>query len=233
MQGETDEIISETELQNEKYLCDWSHDRTQSKRLQEYLAKSNIPMKEVIVGVVDSGIDYNHEIFEGRVERTYFNASPSGNANDELDDEIAYHGTTVSSIVINNSPKNVKVAVYKVSDNNDDLTVTTICASLLKAIEKQSDIINVSLTSPNESLIQECVLKAYAENIPVFAPVGNHGMLDMALYPANISECIAVSATDFNNTTTFMNDLTLNSDIFAPGEHIAVAIPGNRYARFS
>lgn len=50
-------------------------------------------------------------------------------------------------------------------------------------------------------------------------------MLDMALYPANISECIAVSATDFNNTTTFMNDLTLNSDISAPGEHIAVAIP--------
>ena len=220
-------------IQKDEFLNDWSRDRTQSKRLQEYLAKSNIPMKEVIVGAVDTGIDYNHEIFEGRVERTYFNASSSGNANDEMDSETIYHGTTVSSIVINNSPKNVKVAVYKVSDSNDDLTVTTICAGLLKAIEKQSDIINVSLTSPNESLIQECVLKAYAENIPVFAPVGNHGMLDMALYPANISECIAVSATDFNNTTTFMNDLTLNSDISAPGEHIAVAIPGNRYARFS
>lgn len=220
-------------IPKDEFLNDWSRDRTQSKRLQEYLAKSNIPMKEVIVGVVDTGIDYNHEIFEGRVERTYFNASSSGNANDEMDSETIYHGTTVSSIVINNSPKNVKVAVYKVSDSNDDLTVTTICAGLLKAIEKQSDIINVSLTSPNESLIQECVLKAYAENIPVFAPVGNHGMLDMALYPANISECIAVSATDFNNTTTFMNDLTLNSDISAPGEHIAVAIPGNRYARFS
>lgn len=220
-------------IQKDEFLNDWSRDRTQSTRLQEYLAKSNIPMKEVIVGVVDTGIDYNHEIFEGRVERTYFNASSSGNANDEMDSETIYHGTTVSSIVINNSPKNVKVAVYKVSDSNDDLTVTTICAGLLKAIEKQSDIINVSLTSPNESLIQECVLKAYAENIPVFAPVGNHGMLDMALYPANISECIAVSATDFNNTTIFMNDLTLNSDISAPGEHIAVAIPGNRYARFS
>ena len=217
----------------DEFLNDWSRDRTQSKRLQEYLAETDIHMNEIIVGVVDTGIDYNHEIFEGRVERTYFNASSSGNANDEMDSETIYHGTTVSSIVINNSPKNVKVAVYKVSDSNDDLTVTTICAGLLKAIEKQSDIINVSLTSPNESLIQECVLKAYAENIPVFAPVGNHGMLDMALYPANISECIAVSATDFNNTTTFMNDLTLNSDISAPGEHIAVAIPGNRYARFS
>lgn len=220
-------------IPKDEFLNDWSRDRTQSKRLQEYLAKSNIPMKEIIVGVVDTGIDYNHELFENRVVRTHFNASSSGNANDEMDSETLYHGTTVSSIIINNSSENVKVAVYKVSDNEDDLTVTTICAGFLKAIEKQSDIINISLTSPSESLIQECVLKAYAENIPVFAPVGNYGMLNMTLYPANISECIAVSATDFNNTTTFMNDLTLHSDISAPGEHIAVAIPGNHYARFS
>ena len=99
-------------IQKDEFLNDWSRDRTQSKRLQEYLAKSNIPMKEVIVGVVDTGIDYNHEIFEGRVERTYFNASSSGNANDEMDSETIYHGTTVSRIVINNSPKNVIVAVY-------------------------------------------------------------------------------------------------------------------------
>lgn len=204
-------------ISKDEFLNDWSRDRTQSKRLLEYLAGADIPMKEIIVGVVDSGIDYNHEIFEGRVERTYFNVSSSGNANDEMDSTTFYHGTTVSSVIINNSPKNVKVAAYKISGNNEDLTVTTICAGLLKAIEKQSDIINISLTSPNESLIQASVLKAYAENIPIFAPVGNHGMIDMALYPANISECIAVSATDFNNTTTFMNTLTPNSDVSAPG----------------
>lgn len=96
-------------ISKDEFLNDWSRDRTQSKRLCDYLAKSNIPMEKIIVGVVDTGIDYNHEIFEGRVERTYFNASSSGNANDEMDSETLYHGTTVSSIVINNSPKNVKV----------------------------------------------------------------------------------------------------------------------------
>lgn len=55
-------------IPKDEFLNDWSCDRTQSKRLQEYLAKSNIPMKEVIVGVVDTGIDYNHEIFEGRIK---------------------------------------------------------------------------------------------------------------------------------------------------------------------
>ena len=219
-------------IPKDEFLNDWSRDRTQSKRLQEYLAKSNIPMKEVIVGVVDTGIDYNHEIFEGRVERTYFNVSSSGNADDEMDSEAFYHGTTVSSIIVNNSPKNVKVAVYKVGDG-ENLTVTAISAGLLAAIEK-CDIINTSLTSLSDvSLIRKCVLKAYSKNIPVFACVGNSGRIETHAAPANIPECIAVSATDFNNATTFMNTLTLNSDISAPGEHIAVAIPRNRYARFS
>ncbi len=219
-------------IPKDEFLNDWSRDRTQSKRLQEYLAKSNIPMKEVIVGVVDTGIDYNHEIFEGRVKRTYFNVSSSGNADDEMDSEAFYHGTTVSSIIVNNSPKNVKVAVYKVGDG-ENLTVTAISAGLLAAIEK-CDIINTSLTSLSDvSLIRKCVLKAYSKNIPVFACVGNSGRIETHAAPANIPECIAVSATDFNNATTFMNTLTLNSDISAPGEHIAVAIPRNRYARFS
>lgn len=216
----------------DEFLNDWSRDRTQSKRLQEYLAETDIHMNEIIVGVVDTGIDYTHEIFESRVERTYFNVSSSGKTDDEMDSEAFYHGTTVSSIIVNNSPKNVKVAVYKVGDG-ENLTVTAISAGLLAAIEK-CDIINTSLTSLSDvSLIRKCVLKAYSKNIPVFACVGNSGRIETDAAPANIPECIAVSATDFNNATTFMNTLTLNSDISAPGEHVAVAIPRNRYARFS
>lgn len=216
----------------DEFLNDWSRDRTQSKRLQEYLAETDIHMNEIIVGVVDTGIDYTHEIFESRIERTYFNVSSSGKTDDEMDSEAFYHGTTVSSIIVNNSPKNVKVAVYKVGDG-ENLTVTAISAGLLAAIEK-CDIINTSLTSLSDvSLIRKCVLKAYSKNIPVFACVGNSGRIETHAAPANIPECIAVSATDFNNATTFMNTLTLNSDISAPGEHIAVAIPRNRYARFS
>lgn len=219
-------------IPKDEFLNDWSRDRTQSKRLQEYLAGADIPMKKIIVGVVDTGIDYNHEIFKGRVERTKFNVTASGNADDEMDDEIAYHGTTVSSVIVNNSPKNVKVAVYKVGDN-DSMTVTAISAGLLAAIEK-CDVINTSLSSLSDvSLITKIVLEAYSKNIPIFAAVGNRGVKQIAPVPANVPECIAVSATDLNNTTTSMNTMTPNSDVSAPGEDVAVAIPGNRYTRFS
>ena len=225
---ENPDIISKDE-----FLNDWSRDRTQSKRLQDYLAESDIAKNEIIVGVVDSGIDYNHEMFKNRVIRTYFNSSSFGNANDEMDSKTLYHGTTVSSVIVNNSPENVKVAAYKV-DDQDDMTVTTICAGFLKAIEDNRDVISISLTSlSDESIITEVVLEAYSKNIPVFAAVGNAGKINTKAVPANVPECIAVSATDFNNTTTFMNNLTYNADISAPGVNIAVAIPGNRYARFS
>ena len=44
-------------ISKDEFLNDWSRDRTQSKRLLEYLAGADIPLKEIIVGVVDTGID--------------------------------------------------------------------------------------------------------------------------------------------------------------------------------
>ena len=83
-------------ISKDEFLNDWSRDRTQSKRLLEYLAEADIPMKEIVVGVVDTGIDYTHEIFEDRVERTYFNVSSSGNADDEMDSKTLYHGLSAA-----------------------------------------------------------------------------------------------------------------------------------------
>ena len=37
LQGDISEILSESELNNKKHLCDWSCDRTQSDRLLDYL----------------------------------------------------------------------------------------------------------------------------------------------------------------------------------------------------
>ena len=64
LQGETDEIISETELQNEKYLCDWSHDRTQSDRLLDYLETQDFQSVKIVVAILDSGIDYHNRILK-------------------------------------------------------------------------------------------------------------------------------------------------------------------------
>lgn len=235
LQGETDEIISETELQNEKYLCDWSHDRTQSKRLQEYLSKSNITLKEVVVGVIDTGVDYNHEFLKERIVRTYFNASPDGSPKDEIDNEIECHGTAVSSVIVDNSPSNVKVAVYRVfGDDGNTTTISQICAGYLKAIEHSVDVLNVSIGHYDESgMAEACIMRAYMCNIPLFTAIGNIPCIDMDSLPSSISECIVVSATDKNNTNVSWNTLSKYTDISAPGDDIPVAVIHNKYEVWS
>ena len=184
-----------------------------------------------IPSLIDSGLDYNHEFFEGRFVRSYFNSSVDGNSDDELDGAQKSHGTAVASVVLDNTPKNVKVSVYKVF--NDDLTTTIsqVSAGYAAAIKNNPDIINVSIThlSDDSGLIRACLQQAYSKNIPVFACVGNTGRFDTVQLPANLSESIAVSATDRDNTTPTWNTLTLNSDVSAPGQDVIVAISDNQY----
>lgn len=231
LQGDISEILSESELNNKKHLCDWSCDRTQSDRLLDYLETQDIPEREIVVALIDSGLDYNHEFFEGRFVRSYFNSSVDGNSDDELDGAQKSHGTAVASVVLDNTPKNVKVSVYKVF--NDDLTTTIsqVSAGYAAAIKNNPDIINVSIThlSDDSGLIRACLQQAYSKNIPVFACVGNTGRFDTVQLPANLSESIAVSATDRDNTTPTWNTLTLNSDVSAPGQDVIVAISDNQY----
>lgn len=231
LQGDISETLSESELNNKKHLCDWSCDRTQSDWLLEYLETQDIPEREIVVALIDSGLDYNHEFFEGRFVRSYFNSSVDGNSDDELDGAQKSHGTAVASVVLDNTPKNVKVSVYKVF--NDDLTTTIsqVSAGYAAAIKNNPDIINVSIThlSDDSGLIRACLQQAYSKNIPVFACVGNTGRFDTVQLPANLSESIAVSATDRDNTTPTWNTLTLNSDVSAPGQDVIVAISDNQY----
>lgn len=231
LQGDISETLSESELNNKKHLCDWSCDRTQSDRLLDYLETQDIPEREIVVALIDSGLDYNHEFFEGRFVRSYFNSSVDGNSDDELDGAQKSHGTAVASVVLDNTPKNVKVSVYKVF--NDDLTTTIsqVSAGYAAAIKNNPDIINVSIThlSDDSGLIRACLQQAYSKNIPVFACVGNTGRFDTVQLPANLSKSIAVSATDRDNTTPTWNTLTLNSDVSAPGQDVIVAISDNQY----
>lgn len=231
LQGETDEIISETELQNEKYLCDWSHDRTQSDRLLDYLETQDFSERKIVVAILDSGIDYHNRIFENRMEYSRFNSSVDGNPDDEFDSGEKCHGTSVASVIVDNTPKNVKVSVYKVF--NDDLTTTIsqISAGYIAAIAKNPDVINASMThiSDDSGIISACLQEAYSKNIPLVAAIGNTGRQDTIQLPANAPHTIAVSATDRNNTATLWSTQSVNTTVSAPGEDIIVAISNNNY----
>lgn len=227
LQGE----ISENTVDVSKdYLCAWSTDRTQSKRLQDYLKANNIQMREIIVGVVDTGVDYNHEFLKGRLIHPKFDFPKNSNAEEDEESIYKSHGTAVSSVIVDNTPENVKIIMYNGFDENGKSTEARLAAAVIAAVDEEVDLINASWTAYDSAdVISASLDYAYQKNIPVFACVGNDDGANMYFLPANKKECIAVAATDLDNTAADWNIITPNTDISAPGEDIKVAAFHNKY----
>ena len=227
LQGE----ISENTVDISKdYLCAWSTDRTQSKRLQDYLKSNNIQMREIIVGVVDTGVDYNHEFLKGRLIHPKFDFPKNSDAEEDEESIYKSHGTAVSSVIVDNTPENVKIIMYNGFDENGKSTEARLAAAVIAAVDEEVDLINASWTAYDSAdVISASLDYAYQKNIPVFACVGNDDGANMYFLPANKKECIAVAATDLDNTAADWNIVTPNTDISAPGEDIKVAAFHNKY----
>ena len=79
-----------------------------TKRANEYIANNEIHTNTVKVAVIDTGINFNHEMFQcERVVNSGFNVSGSGIDNSAQDD--AGHGSCVAEIVFNNTADNVSI----------------------------------------------------------------------------------------------------------------------------
>ncbi len=189
---------------------------------------------DVTVGVIDTGIDYNHELLLDRVERTYFNASGSGNADDEYDDHG--HGTHVAGIVFDNTSDNVKIRAYKCLDDTGYGPLSSVVLCMEKAIEDGVDIINMSLSEEGTSdVMADTVQTAINNGITVCVAAGNDSD-DAANYtPANIHACVTVGALDpLLGTVTDYHLASFSNygscvDVVAPGKTIGSTFTGNTY----
>lgn len=235
LQSEEDDEDTSTNVFPESsngHLCDWATECTQTAQVNEYIKKNNLPLSDITVGVVDSGVDYNHDFLQGRIKRTYFNASSNGEQDDELD-LIDGHGTAVCSVIVDNTPNSVNVAVYRVINDDGDLTTLASIMGILKAVEDEVDLINASFGGPStDTDLEETILNyAQSNDIPVICCAGNEGYdITYSLQlPADAKGTIAVSATSKDNRNCFWSNSGLGVDIAAPGEYINVAVPDNKY----
>ena len=87
---------------------EWAYEETDAVSALDYYklkAKSNIN-----IAVVDSGINYNHELLKYRVVRTKMDFSTDASG-DEMD--TSGHGTKVAGVIAKSTPSNVKLFGYK------------------------------------------------------------------------------------------------------------------------
>lgn len=207
---------------------EWAYEETDAVSALDYYklkAKSNIN-----IAVVDSGINYNHELLKYRVVRTKMDFS-TDNTGDEMDK--ADHGTKVAGAIAKSTPSNVKLFGYKIFDKNLKGTSSGVVAALsyIKQLKNKPDIINCSFTTGGlGTVIDELV----DMGVTVVASAGNDGK-KVYKQPAIFDSVITVAATNQYGYAWSSSSYGSCVDISAPGVSVYTAnFPGNNtYAQFA
>lgn len=195
---------------------------------------------EITVAMIDTGIDYNHEVFKDRYIENNINFSTSGDADDSMDDQG--HGTATSGIIVLSTPNNVKVKPYKVLNSDGCCTSSQIIAALeyIMAEKDRPDIVNMSLGGydllnlDNSTVESYTVSKLIDSGVTVCAAAGNEKVCCDYGTPANCDGVITVSSHGQNFKFSNYSDYGSCVDICAPGEKVLTAkLNGGLYSLLS
>ena len=199
---------------------------------------------EVIVAVVDTGVDYSHEDLAGKVIKGYDYVN---NDNDPMDDH--YHGTHVAGTIAGVTNNGIgiagvswgaKILAVKVLDASGTGTSFSVAQGIRYAADYGAKIINLSLGGPEPSAtLSDAIAYAHGKGCIIVAAAGNEGT-DAALYPAAYQNVIGVGATGINDLKASYSNYGWYVDVAAPGgdgdlniipsNGILSCYLGNRYA---
>lgn len=184
----------------------------------DYLGDTS-KLPQIVVGIIDTGVDLDHEFLEGRIIETGFNNSSTGKDNSEDDDEG--HGTHIAGIIADNTTDNVKIKAFKCLDNDGNGNLSDVYLAVNAAVENGVDVINMSLgTRGQSSLMEDAVNNATEQGVIVCAAAGNNANYAKNYTPANIKNCITVGAIDENDSKPLWSNFGDEVDIYAPGSLI-------------
>jgi len=224
------------------------------------VTEKELQSKEVIVAVIDSGVDIHHPDLLGRIWHNK-KKCPIGNEKDlpchgwnfadrnaDISDKIG-HGTHVAGIIAANhndigiaglAHSNVKIMPLKVitKDVNDFIykgkVITDIFADAIRfAIENGAKVINMSLGWPKlveTPKIKIAINMAIEKNISIVVATGNNGK-DVPTYPCSYEGVICVGSHDNRGDISDFSNHGGKVDLLAPGEFIVSTYPLNIESR--
>ena len=238
-------IYSSTTIESAKTYFSWGAGSNYINVDSYYNYLENNQNKTVVVAVLDSGIDTNHEMFTNRLLRNSSNqivgARFLDDASSSFEDDDG-HGTHVSGIICDLTPDNVKILPLKVL-NSEGKGYSTYMIDALEYIANltEYDIVAVNMSISGDNYANAKVefdnafnsIKTIHNALSVVA-AGNDSANTNNYFPA----CCTDSAVVVSNMT---QDKTLSStsnfgstvDITAPGSLIRSAGLGGGYVTMS
>jgi hypothetical protein len=197
---------------------------------------------EILVGVVDTGIDRTHPDLVDNLSNKFFD-SFGGTAQDGHG-----HGTHVSGTIaagFNNNLgvtglcKKCKIVPMKVLADNGHGSLFNIINAIDWAINNNIKILNMSLGSPGYSdPFEDSLTDAKNHDILVIAAAGNngHNTDEHSHYPSgfDLDNIVSVASIDSNGAlSSFSNFGVETVDLAAPGGVILSTWPNGKYNSIS
>ena len=194
--------------------------------------------EEIIIAVMDSGIDYKHNYLKGSlwenpdIKNTFgFNYTIRNKYNPtDVMDNVG-HGTHVAGIIAAKSSdkrlqglvSSAKILSFKITPSSKTY-ISDIIDAFKKVLSFNIKVINCSWeveTSEEESKTLKRMLKILESNkcIPIFA-AGNNGESIEIKFPQNQKNVITVGAINRNKERWYNSNHGSKVDIWAPGEQI-------------
>jgi subtilisin family serine protease len=195
--------------------------------------------EQVIIAVIDTGIDFDHPDLANTeaIQKIGSNGYDFVNDDDDPSDDHG-HGTYVSGLaaaITNNGIGtagvcwNSQILPLKAVDSDGSGYVSWLVEAIGYAADNGADVISMSLGFPlaaNEEVpdLEDALIYAKAKGIVAVASAGNEG--SSVLYPAAYDEyCLAVAATDYNDSRPSWSNSGPEVDVAAPGSKIVGPVP--------
>jgi len=199
----------------------WGADVMQTDTYCDFLLEQSESLPEVVVAVIDTGIDFEHEWFEGRLAGNGVNFVDTGSA---LPQDDHSHGTHVSGTICDLTPDNVKILPLKALDATGQATTEQVYCAMLYANANAVDVVNMSLGGGGYTFLYEDAINAGTEAGIVYCISAGNDASDCSLYgPANIKSAITVSAVEQNGDPAYFTNYGAGIDFAAPGVSIISA----------
>ena len=223
-------LIEPETIPNDEYRNkQWAINKIQLPKAWNYTTGSS----SVVVGVIDSGVDYTHPDLDDKIVTSLsydFVENTSILPNPE---DIDVHGTIVSGIIaaetnngigIAGTSWNVKIASLRVFNKYGGGSKIDVARAIDFAKQNGIKILNYSGGGAKEELLLKAAIENYKGVFVCAAGNDSSNNDEYVYYPANYnyySNLISVGASDSNDSITdFSNYGKNNVDLFAPGEDI-------------
>ncbi len=230
LQNIEEETEETTGLTYEDYRKAWYIESTGMNFVLDKYKDADLP--EIVIGVVDTGYDFNNNYFSDRIIETGFNNS--GEHDPDSEQDYNGHGTMVTSMIYNCTTDNVKIAHYRCVKKDGSIDSIALAATaILTAVDFGVDAVNCSFSAfGGDELMEEVIDYAYEKSCMIFNSAGNKGgdLERLLAHPLNASDrTVTVGANNIYDVPASFSCWGKPVTIFAPGDNVPVCSINNEF----